>query len=60
MKFKMTKIPYGKNVYDNNEINAVIKTLKKSTQMGRSVASFEQKISKLFSKKFGLMVNSGS
>ena len=60
MNHKMTKIPYGKNVYDNNEINAVIKTLKKSTQMGRSVASFEQKISKLFSKKFGLMVNSGS
>ena len=56
----MTKIPYGKNVYDNNEINAVIKTLKKSTQMGRSVTSFEKKISKLFSKKFGLMVNSGS
>ena len=60
MKHKMTKIPYGKNVYDNNEINAVIKTLKKSTQMGRSVTSFEKKISKLFSKKFGLMVNSGS
>ena len=60
MKNRITKIPYGKNVYDNNEINAVIKTLKKSTQMGRSVASFEQKISKLFSKKFGLMVNSGS
>lgn len=60
MKRKMTKIPYGKNVYDNNEINAVIKTLKKSTQMGRSVTSFERKISKLFSKKFGLMVNSGS
>ena len=60
MKHKMTKIPYGKNVYDNNEINAVIKTLKKSTQMGRSVTSFERKISKLFSKKFGLMVNSGS
>jgi CDP-6-deoxy-D-xylo-4-hexulose-3-dehydrase len=60
MKNRITKIPYGKNVYDGNEINAVIKTLKKSTQMGRSVASFEQKISKLFSKKFGLMVNSGS
>ena len=28
--------------------------------MGKSVDSFEQKISKLFSKKFGLMVNSGS
>jgi CDP-6-deoxy-D-xylo-4-hexulose-3-dehydrase len=60
MKNKMTKISYGKNVYDNNEINAVIKTLKKSTQMGSAVGSFEQKISKLFSKKFGLMVNSGS
>ena len=60
MKNKFTKIPYGKNVYDNNEINAVIKTLKKSTQMGNSVESFEKKVSKLFSKKFGLMVNSGS
>jgi CDP-4-dehydro-6-deoxyglucose reductase, E1 len=60
MKNKITKIPYGKNVYDSNEINAVVKTLKKSTQMGVSVNSFENKISKLFSKKFGLMVNSGS
>jgi len=56
----MTKISYGKNVYDNREIKAVISTLKKSTQMGRSVKNFENKISRLFSKKFGLMVNSGS
>ena len=48
MKNRITKIPYGKNVYDNREINAVIKTLKKSTQMGKSVNSFEEKISKLF------------
>ena len=60
MKKNIKKIPYGKNVYDNEEINAVLKTLKKSTQMGSAVNSFEQKISKLFSKKFGLMVNSGS
>ena len=40
--------------------HAVIKTLKKSTQMGESVESFEKKISKLFGKKYGLMVNSGS
>jgi CDP-4-dehydro-6-deoxyglucose reductase, E1 len=60
MKNKIPKISYGKNVYDNKEINAVIKTLNKSTQMGRSVSTFENKISKLFSKKFGLMVNSGS
>ena len=56
----MNKISYGKNVYDKKEINAVLKTLKKSTQMGKSVSDFETKISKMFSKKYGLMVNSGS
>ena len=60
MKNNITKIPYGKNVYDQREINAVLNTLKKSTQMGKSVNEFENKISKLFAKKFGLMVNSGS
>jgi len=60
MKNKINRIPYGKNVYDGQEIKAVLNTLKKSTQMGKSVENFEQKISKLFSKKFGLMVNSGS
>ncbi len=53
-------ISYGKNVYDNNEIQAVVKTLKKSTQMGVSVGNFEKKVSKLCGKKYGLMVNSGS
>ena len=53
-------ISYGKNVYNDEEINAVSKTLKKTTQMGKSVDIFENKISKLFSKKYGLMVNSGS
>ena len=56
----MNKISYGKNVYDEKEINAVLKTLKNSTQMGKSVEIFEKKIAKLFSKKYGLMVNSGS
>jgi CDP-6-deoxy-D-xylo-4-hexulose-3-dehydrase len=60
MKIKLSKLPYGKNVYDKKEINAVLKTLKKSTQMGKSVSDFEYKIAKLFSKKYGLMVNSGS
>ena len=54
------RIPYGKNVYNKEEINAVLSKLKKSTQMGKSVQDFENKIAKLFSKKFGLMVNSGS
>ena len=56
----MKKITYGKTVYDNKEIKAVLRTLKKSTQMGESVNRFEKKISSLFGKKYGLMVNSGS
>jgi len=56
----LTKISYGKNVYDNKEINAVLKTLKKSTQMGKNVDLFEKKIAKYFSKKYALMVNSGT
>ncbi len=54
------KISYGKNVYGSEEISAVNKTLQKSTQMGNSVNEFENKIAKFFSKKHGLMVNSGS
>ncbi len=53
-------ISYGKNVYDKSEINAVTATLAKSTQMGKAVSTFEKKISKMFGKKYGLMVNSGS
>jgi len=60
MKKNMTKISYGKNLYDNKEIGAVLNTLKKSTQMGSATNAFEKKVSKIFSKKYGLMVNSGS
>ena len=60
MKKNSTRISYGKNLYDNKEINAVLKTLRKSTQMGCAVNTFEKKVSKIFSKKYGLMVNSGS
>jgi len=54
------KISYGKNVYGNEEIRAVLNKLKKTTHMGESVSKFEKKIPKIFSKKYGLMVNSGS
>ena len=54
------KISYGKNVYDKKEISSVVNTLKVSTQMGKSVANFEKKIGQIFSKKYSLMVNSGS
>ena len=54
------KISYGKNVYGAEEINSVVSQLKKTTQMGASVSKFEALIAKKFSKKYGLMVNSGS
>ena len=54
------KISYGKNVYDYREIRAVTNTLKKSTQMGKNVLNFEKKIGNIFTKKYSLMVNSGS
>ena len=57
------RIYYGKAVYDKKEINAAIKVLKnKSLTLvdGPSVKELEFKLSKLFGKKFGLMVNSGS
>ena len=60
MKLKKLRVPYGLSVHGNDEIAAVNKVLKTSTQMGKNVISFEKKISKLFSKKYGLMVNSGS
>ena len=53
-------ISYGKNVYNKEEIFAVNNTLKKTTQMGVSVATFENKIANIFGKKYGVMVNSGS
>ena len=57
------KIYYGKAVYDNKEIQASIKVLKnKSLALidGPSVKILEDKISKSFGKRYGLMVNSGS
>ena len=54
------KIAYGKNLYNNLEISSVVRTLRKTTQMGKSVSNFEKKIAKYFGKKYGLMVNSGS
>ena len=57
---KNLRVPYGLSVHGKEEINAVTNVLKSSTQMGKNVSNFEKKISKLFEKKYGLMVNSGS
>ena len=59
----MKKIYYGKAVYDNREINAVLKVLKNDSLSlidGKKVKALEKKVSSIFGKKYGLMVNSGS
>ena len=59
----MKKVYYGKAVYNNKEINAVIRVLKNESLSlvdGKNVKLLEKKISSLFGKKYGLMVNSGS
>ncbi|WP_440932209.1 DegT/DnrJ/EryC1/StrS family aminotransferase [Candidatus Pelagibacter sp.] len=59
----MKKIYYGKAVYDNKEINAVLGVLKNDSLTlidGKKVKELEKTVSKIFGKKYGLMVNSGS
>ena len=41
-----SQITYGKNVYGSEEINAVMKRIKQTTQMSNSVKAFEKKIAK--------------
>ena len=57
---KYENISYAKTVYGKAEIKAVVDCLNKSTQMGINARKFESKIAKLFDKKYGLFVNSGS
>ena len=56
----MENISYAKTVYGQEEIDAVVKCLNESTQMGNYARKFESEIAKLFEKKECLYVNSGS
>ena len=59
----MKKIYYGKAVYDNKEINAAINVLRNHSLTlidGPHVKKLEKTVAKMFGKKYGLMVNSGS
>lgn len=53
-------VPYGRTVHGEEEIAAVVNVLRTSTQMGKHVREMEDKVASLFSKKQGVMVNSGS
>ena len=59
----MQKVYYGRAVYNKREINAVIKVLKNESLTlidGKYVKQLEKIVAKIFGKKYGLMVNSGS
>jgi len=56
----MENISYAKTVYGQEEIDAVVKCLNESTQMGNYARQFESKIADLFVKKEAIYVNSGS
>lgn len=59
----MKKIYYSLADYGKAEINKVNEVLKKnslSLMNGQNVKLFESKVAKLFGKKYGVMVNSGS
>jgi CDP-6-deoxy-D-xylo-4-hexulose-3-dehydrase len=61
-KHKQTnlRVPYGFSVHGQEEIDAVVKVLQGNTALGDKTKEFEAKIAKMFGKKYGVMVNSGS
>lgn len=54
------RVNYAQSVHGDEEIEAVVRVLRTSTQMGPNVAEFEGKVAALFEKQYGIMVNSGS
>jgi len=58
----MDKVYYANAVYGKEEVNAVNKVLKNHLTLmdGPLVKEFETKVAKVFGKKYGVMVNSGS
>ena len=60
MKNEYIRVPYGSTVHGPDEIEAVVKVLNTSTQMGLKTKEFESEVSRLFNQDYGLMVNSGS
>lgn len=54
------RVNYGQTVHGEEEIAAVVEVLRSSTQMGARVREMERRVADLFSKRHGIMVNSGS
>ena len=58
---KPMRIPYALSVYDEKEERAVLEVLRShKTGIGERTEKFESMVAKMFGKKHGIMVNSGS
>lgn len=55
------RVPYGLSVYDEKEIQRVVKVLReKRSNTGIETLEFEKRVAKLFGTNYSVMVNSGS
>lgn len=54
------RVNYGQPVFGEEEIAAVVDTMRTSTQMGSRVRAMQDRVAGLFGKRHGIMVNSGS
>ncbi len=54
------RVPYGFSIHGQEEIDAVVEVLRGNTAISDKTIEFEAKIAKMFGKKYGVMVNSGS
>ena len=50
------RVPYAQSVQGQDEIDAVVQVLKTSIN-GKNATEMEEKVSKMFDKKYGLMTN---
>src|SRR3989344_3786875 len=58
---KSLRISHALAVHGKEEEDKILKVLReKRTIMGREILEFEERVAKLFGKKYGIMVNSGS
>ena len=60
MRKEPREIVYGGAVIGEEEIDAVVRVLRRGIQPGEQVAAFERRVAALLGKRHGVMVNSGS
>jgi CDP-4-dehydro-6-deoxyglucose reductase, E1 len=60
IKNNYIRIPYAMTIHGEEEIEAVNRVLRSSTQMGVNTKKFESEIATLFGHKYGVGTNSGS